>query len=194
MIAEFEKSHKNKSKSKIDKRKKVKNENKEKNQANLTVTENLFTEKKFEATNEFETSDINQTPERIIGATDENGELKFLIKWKSIYEPDLVPAKIANKKYAELVINFYEQRLCWDFSEIATSINHQDIKNAFEQGLEPNSIIGAASLNGQLMYLIDWKGGKEPDLVFSKLAKEKCPQLVIKFYQEQLILEDFAKN
>merc|ERR1719361_370089 len=73
------------------------------------------TEKGFErrSDSEFETLFGKYEAEKIVGATDEYGDLHFLIKWKNNRQADMVPSKIANIKIPQMVIGFYEERLTW---------------------------------------------------------------------------------
>ncbi|CAO1343007.1 unnamed protein product [Diamesa hyperborea] len=64
----------------------------------------------------------------------------------------------------------------------------KDLKGAspFEIGLEPDKIIGATEVNKELAFLVQWKNSNKAQLIPSKLARIKCPQLVIDFYEQRL--------
>lgn len=61
-----------------------------------------------------ENNQIIKVPEKIIGATDANGQLMFLLQWKNITEADLVLAQTANIMCPQIVIKFYEERLVFN--------------------------------------------------------------------------------
>ncbi|KAK9513681.1 hypothetical protein VZT92_027196 [Zoarces viviparus] len=52
-------------------------------------------------------------PECIIGSTDRQGELMFLVKWKNSDDVALLPAREASARCPQVVIEFYEQKLTW---------------------------------------------------------------------------------
>lgn len=52
-------------------------------------------------------------PEKIIGATQANGELMFLIKWKNMNKADLVSSRVAKVACPQTVIAFLEDHISW---------------------------------------------------------------------------------
>uniref|UniRef100_A0A2M4AI61 Heterochromatin protein 1 n=1 Tax=Anopheles triannulatus TaxID=58253 RepID=A0A2M4AI61_9DIPT len=67
----------------------------------------------------------NYIPEKILGATEANGKLLFLVQWKDKDKAQLVKSEEARKHCPQLVIDFYEDRLIWQpLSESAA--NKQD--------------------------------------------------------------------
>jgi len=51
--------------------------------------------------------------EKVLGATNQDGEIQFLMKWKDCDEATMVPRHIANVRWPQVVIAFYESRLDW---------------------------------------------------------------------------------
>ncbi|KAL6266976.1 chromobox protein homolog 5 [Pogonomyrmex barbatus] len=59
-------------------------------------------------------------------------------------------------------------------------------EQGFKRGLEADKILGSADDNGELMYLMQWKGTDAVDMVSAKEANAKCPQIVIRFYEDRI--------
>ncbi|XP_076004701.1 chromobox protein homolog 3b isoform X2 [Genypterus blacodes] len=57
--------------------------------------------------------DAYPEPECIIGSTDRQGELMFLVKWKNSDDVALLSAYEASARCPQVVIDFYEQKLTW---------------------------------------------------------------------------------
>lgn len=54
-------------------------------------------------------------PEKILQLYDYYGEFKFLIKWKNIDTAEYISTHIANLKYPQYVIKFYEEKLVFQY-------------------------------------------------------------------------------
>ena len=59
----------------------------------------------------------------------------------------------------------------------------------FERRLKAERILGAMKSSEGIMFLVKWKGINEADLVSSKDANLNCPELVIKYYEDNLYLK-----
>lgn len=58
--------------------------------------------------------------------------------------------------------------------------------NGFERGMVAEEILGATETSGEVHFLIKWKGVNDAELVPSKIANIKIPQMVIAFYEARL--------
>jgi len=74
------------------------------------------------------------------------------------------------------------------FQNVATSEPKEgEPATGFDKGLVAQEIIGATTRGGVPMFLIKWMSCDEPDLVPASLANVKCPQVVIGFYESNLV-------
>jgi len=133
-----------------------------------------------------------------------NGEPEYLVKWKNFNDPaDDTWEPMANLEGADIEIKKFEQALesgrkkgglkrkedKEKRSESAPKMKKLDgdVKpRGFSRGLVAEKIIGSTNDPYKQFFVIKWKGCKETDLVSAKEANSKIPQLVIRWYEEQL--------
>lgn len=133
-----------------------------------------------------------------------NGKTEYLLKWKGYGDEDNTWEPRENLDCEDLIETFEKKRkekndkkkeadkrksgpASSDSSTSKKKKGGDDEKpRGFDRGLDPERIIGATDSSGELMFLIKWKGSDEADLVPAREANVKCPQTVIKFYEERL--------
>jgi len=127
------------------------------------------------------------------------GKVEYLLKWKGYGDEDNTWEPSENLDCQDLIEEFEKKHAAKkakkDSDKRKSAAGGSDAKKkkgdddrprGFDRGLDPERIIGATDSSGELMFLIKWKGSDEADLVPSKEANVKCPQTVIKFYEERL--------
>lgn len=144
------------------------------------------------------------TVEKILDKRVKNGRVEYFLKWKGYPDSENTWEPQSNLDCPELIQEFEDNRKKKEEKKRASgakangtaeepkkkkakSASEDDTQpRGFDRGLEPERIIGATDSSGELMFLIKWKNSDEADLVPSRLANVKCPQVVIQFYEERL--------
>jgi chromobox protein 1 len=130
------------------------------------------------------------------------GKVEYFLKWKGYGDEDNTWEPVENLDCEDLISEF-ERKLKEKGSKKKEEPTKRkstpsggggdkkkkaddDRPRGFDRNLDPERIIGATDSSGELMFLIKWKGSDEADLVPAREANVKCPQTVIKFYEERL--------
>jgi len=145
--------------------------------------------------------------EKVLDKRTNKGKVEYLLRWKGYGDEDNTWEPAENLDCQELIADFENKRkekakkkeaekrksavggsggAGGSSSDGKKRKGDDDRPRGFDRGLDPERIIGATDSSGELMFLIKWKGSDEADLVPSREANVKCPQTVIKFYEERL--------
>lgn len=134
------------------------------------------------------------TVEAIVGKRRRQNRVEYCVKWLGFAETENTWEPIDNLNCRELIAE-YEQlsktprppprpkRATPQKKETTPPKRRGD---GFARGLKPKKVVGVTREAGQLFYSVEWAGQKEAELVAGRVAREKCPQLVIQFLQSKL--------
>jgi len=149
--------------------------------------------------------------EKVLDKRVRSGVVEYFLKWKGYGEedntwepeanldcPELIEAfEIAHKKENEKKAEEVKAKKGKRASTAPTgeesakkkakkTVEEDNRPRGFDRGLDAEKIIGATDSSGELMFLMKWRGTDEADLVPARQANTRCPQVVIKFYEERL--------
>jgi len=166
------------------------------------------------ATNEEDEPDEEYIVEKILDKRIRSGKVEYFLKWKGYPDtdntwepqenldcPDLIATYEAKREMAESKKRERAQSETKSVdgkqqtptsasganeNEPAKKKKKEEKPRGFERGLDPEKILGATDSSGELTFLMKWKGTDEADLVPARIANVRCPQVVIRFYEERL--------
>lgn len=101
-------------------------------------------------------------------------------------DEDLTPAPKKDRKSSTVSKTMKSTSIKSNKENRETDDEIEEGKTGFDMGYVPEKIIGATDQDGQLLFLVQWKGKNKAQLVASKIARKHCPDLVIDFYEARL--------
>jgi len=144
------------------------------------------------------------TVEKILAKRMVKGQAEYFLKWVGFDDTENTWEPRKNLDCEELITEFEAKLKAEKRKSGGAQSAGSGKKNAsgnddgkadkatrgFSRNLDVERIIGATDASGELMFLIKWKGCQEADLVPSKEANIRCPQHVIKFFEDRLTWQE----
>lgn len=143
---------------------------------------------------------------RVLG----NGRVEYYLKWKNwgaqynTWEPEehlencpqLIEQFLLKERERELTIKSMKSDEN-NNNKVKRNIKKVDFNipeiSGFDKGYEAEHILGATDCNG-LTFLIKYKGIDKTELVPSRIARYRCPSLVISFFEQHITWHNSARK
>uniref|UniRef100_A0A5K3EKJ0 Chromo domain-containing protein n=1 Tax=Mesocestoides corti TaxID=53468 RepID=A0A5K3EKJ0_MESCO len=123
--------------------------------------------------------------EKILDLRVVDGKEEFLVKWRSCDVSENSWEPLENLNCPRKLRAFFIQRSLNEQVKVAVKTNPES-PYGFDRGLAPSYISMVTRQDGELYFLIKWKGLAEMDVVPASQANVRCPQIVIGFYESIL--------
>jgi len=133
--------------------------------------------------------------EKVLGKRIKKGRVEYFLKWVGFGEADNTWEPSDNLNCKELIEGYEKKNAVStqpdakkkkaDGEAIAPKKKKTHV-TGWDRGMEAEEILGATETDNQIYFLVKWKGVNDAELVLSKVANEKIPQLVIGFYEARL--------
>ncbi|CAG9865397.1 unnamed protein product [Phyllotreta striolata] len=113
-----------------------------------------------------------------------------LILWKGYNEEDNTWEPEENLDCPDLIAAYESRFELAPATEEADKAKRKNVQEdgrprGFDRGLEADKIVGATDASGELMFLMMWKNCREADLVPANQANARCPDVVIRYYEDK---------
>ncbi|XP_055624457.1 chromobox protein homolog 1 [Toxorhynchites rutilus septentrionalis] len=127
------------------------------------------------------------------------GKIEYYLKWKGYSDADNTWEPDENLDCPELIAKYEEARRMKEFKEAKKKSAKKKLEEiskprGYERGLPLNRIVGATDCGGELMFLIQWSGCDEMDILPAAVVNVKDPQLVIQYYEGKSKIVEKAKE
>ncbi|XP_058443340.1 chromobox protein homolog 3-like [Malaya genurostris] len=127
------------------------------------------------------------------------GKIEYYLKWKGYTDADNTWEPEENLDCPELIAKYEEIRRQKEFKEAKKKSAKKKLEEinkprGYDRGLLLYRIVGATDCGGELMFLVQWHGTDEMDILPATVVNEKDAQIVIEYYEAKSKVVEKAKE
>ncbi|XP_062549663.1 chromobox protein homolog 1-like isoform X1 [Armigeres subalbatus] len=127
------------------------------------------------------------------------GKIEYYLKWKGYSEADNTWEPEENLDCPELIARYEEARRQKEFKEAKKKSAKKKLEEiakprGFDRSLQLRAIVGATDCGGELMFLVQWFGCDEMDILPAAVVNDKEPGVVIDYYETKSKIVEKARE